>query len=1013
MIPKPLPMFFLCLLLGQASSKIIIQTAVIYDDYYADSLPSFRKAIADTNLHVLHTEFYQNNMTNIVETITAEKVSSLFILAKFINCTAMVELKQAVTVFFIGMVRQHCEPGDNFLMYMYPSHFDVMGAMYDAIEQYRWKTAAVFYDESRELAFGYQDLDLARQRGINFKVWVIPEDQDKMWGILKSVRLLGYRTYILACDYKIATSVLTKAVFLSMVSEVNHWMLPSIEMHPLLLQDFLESSVRLTVISAKIIRDVLERNYVYENSERHARDEVITAITTDAFNRIRRSCDEAIAIGCFDIPLSEDSQCGIDQGAKSFSLGSYYSVGTCTEMYMRGLKEIGPTRIEFLEHHLENEKGTMSLQGYWKDKSFEPGYIPFVQAAVVFPEDPLKVGIVYELPWVKWHVNELTSETTYEGFLIDLLETLSRRLNFKYELYWNEKVGPNRGNEKEVDAEVNRLLETKQVEFVLYTRPILGGKLGKEELSIAFQQVSYYMVTLASGNDVPVNIWQFLAPFTFDSWFVLWASLIVVSIFLAVVNHFNPFEWRKMALDDTNDDVGVEEFNRLGFGNSIWMAYGGLVHQGVDIEPRSYAGRMITGTWWYFTMLVIAAYTANLTAFLTQEFSEEVASLSELLDQPHYDYGTTADAHIMTYFLPHAETHPFTTVWQHLKTNPANVFNTTAEIFERISQGGFYYLAPFREVAKAEQQDCLYSRVGEGFWDYQYALPFQISSRYTAVFSDAIASLRDDGTLHELESKWFNFRTECTESSFDIESNRLGIGNLGGMFILLVIGSFLSLMVHYGEVLWSRRRKLKYFRNKSEKKETKDDLVTEMRKKREQEKKELNQQLEEWEGGYDYWVNRMDRINKTLETIDEQTKHHKRKITGRSESDSEDEDNQDFNWWTGAYQNMTQAISGRAHKEAELQRDTVLAENPDETDIQTEDDVTISGLDNFSSICPPEFQDAPDPQTETETKSTPMTSPAADVTVTSPAVEERRQQLGRLGRMLSFKEGRKNYDQWD
>jgi len=37
---------------------------------------------------------------------------------------------------------------------------------------------------------------------------------------------------------------------------------------------------------------------------------------------------------------------------------------------------------------------------------------------------------------------------------------------------------------------------------------MLGGKLGVDELSIAFQQVSYYMVTLASGNDQPVNIWQ-------------------------------------------------------------------------------------------------------------------------------------------------------------------------------------------------------------------------------------------------------------------------------------------------------------------------------------------------------------------------------------------------------------------------------------------------------------------------------------------------------------------------
>lgn len=41
---------------------------------------------------------------------------------------------------------------------------------------------------------------------------------------------------------------------------------------------------------------------------------------------------------------------------------------------------------------------------------------------------------------------------------------------------------------------------------------------------------------------------------------------------------------------------------------------------------------MITGTWWYFTMLVIAAYTANLTAFLTQELSGEITSLEGLID---------------------------------------------------------------------------------------------------------------------------------------------------------------------------------------------------------------------------------------------------------------------------------------------------------------------------------------------------------------------------------------------
>lgn len=48
---------------------------------------------------------------------------------------------------------------------------------------------------------------------------------------------------------------------------------------------------------------------------------------------------------------------------------------------------------------------------------------------------------------------------------------------------------------------------------------------------------------------------------------------------------------------------------------------------------NSISGRVITGTWWYFTMLVIAAYTANLTAFLTQEFAGDITTLDELVQQ--------------------------------------------------------------------------------------------------------------------------------------------------------------------------------------------------------------------------------------------------------------------------------------------------------------------------------------------------------------------------------------------
>jgi len=73
-----------------------------------------------------------------------------------------------------------------------------------------------------------------------------------------------------------------------------------------LLQDFLESSVRLTVISATTIRDVLEHNYnslVLEQGhdlasvERHNRDEVITGAVLGIYGLLRDLSNSFISNG--------------------------------------------------------------------------------------------------------------------------------------------------------------------------------------------------------------------------------------------------------------------------------------------------------------------------------------------------------------------------------------------------------------------------------------------------------------------------------------------------------------------------------------------------------------------------------------------------------------------------------------------------------------------------------------------------------------------------------------------
>jgi len=48
------------------TGSTIIETAVIYDEYYKNSVSSFNRAIEQSALKIRVKEFFQQNMTNIV-----------------------------------------------------------------------------------------------------------------------------------------------------------------------------------------------------------------------------------------------------------------------------------------------------------------------------------------------------------------------------------------------------------------------------------------------------------------------------------------------------------------------------------------------------------------------------------------------------------------------------------------------------------------------------------------------------------------------------------------------------------------------------------------------------------------------------------------------------------------------------------------------------------------------------------------------------------------------------------
>jgi len=70
-----------------------------------------------------------------------------------------------------------------------------------------------------------------------------------------------------------------------------------------------------------------------------------------------------------------------------------------------------------------------------------------------------------------------------------------------------------------------------------------------------------------------------------------------------------------------------------------------------DSVNRSISGRIASSVWWFFTLILISSYTANLAAFLTVErMVTPIDSAEDLAAQTEVQYGTLAHGSTWDFF---------------------------------------------------------------------------------------------------------------------------------------------------------------------------------------------------------------------------------------------------------------------------------------------------------------------------------------------------------------------------
>lgn len=126
-----------------------------------------------------------------------------------------------------------------------------------------------------------------------------------------------------------------------------------------------------------------------------------------------------------------------------------------------------------------------------------------------------------------------------------------------------------------------------------------------------------------------------MAPLDSKIWVCVILAFIGVSAILYLVSRFSPYEWHYDS--KKNDHALHNDFTIL---NTLWFNLAAVMQQGVDIAPRCVSGRVVASAWWFFTLILISSYTANLAAFLTVErMVSPIESAEQLSRQTEIQYG--------------------------------------------------------------------------------------------------------------------------------------------------------------------------------------------------------------------------------------------------------------------------------------------------------------------------------------------------------------------------------------
>lgn len=226
---------------------------------------------------------------------------------------------------------------------------------------------------------------------------------------------------------------------------------------------------------------------------------------------------------------------------------------------------------------------------------------------------------------------------------------------------------------------------------------------------------------------------------------------------------------------------------------------------------RSVAGRIVGSVWWFFTLIIISSYTANLAAFLTVErMVTPINSADDLAKQTEVEYGTLMHSSTQEFFrLQTGKIPVFARMWEFMNARKHVFVRKYEEGIQRVreSKGKYAFLMESTKNEYInERKPCDTMKVGRNLDAKGYGVATPVGSNLRDRLNLAVLTMLENGDLARLENKWWYDRSECKNGeSKESSQNELTLSNVAGCFYILIGGCALALVVSFLEFCYKSK----------------------------------------------------------------------------------------------------------------------------------------------------------------------------------------------------------------